>query len=466
MTSEMSRVLDILSFWHKIEFFIPFDLDVRLREREGHKGFLRRRKDPADIVRRAVPQDALRHIEEQERADLDGRTSIASLRLDANACPLFDSAEVSTLPWAVGRVRECGLEALTSNAFAQARRGLGDEIRNFEMQRRPRGDGRLRPAEIGARAKLFSDWATFYPDQTHPGAALEVSFKDAPKKAQAEPPPKDSDEADDDEDGINDDYHIGILNSFHIDDIEMVMADVAAGQLPETLRSFLTPVAEAELLDLYTADGRNQITTTLEPARMNRGRWPGDPEKAMSLMQQFAINTAKERLSVAGLALVNGPPGTGKTTLLRDIIADNIVARARVLAGLSCAQDAFTTDTITVGSRNGQLTISALIPELTGYEMVVASSNNAAVENLSRDLPKRGSIGEDTEFGYLQRVAHKVAAQRSNGHCRALSGTKCPGGSSPAPWGARRTAGPSPNDASAPRLILKRARPGPVMSAR
>ena len=38
MTSEMSRVLDILRFfWHKIEFFIPFDLDGRLREQEDRK---------------------------------------------------------------------------------------------------------------------------------------------------------------------------------------------------------------------------------------------------------------------------------------------------------------------------------------------------------------------------------------------------------------------------------------------
>ena len=457
MISEIDRVLDILSFWHKIEFFIPFDLDDRIRERDDRKSFWRRQGDPADIVfadppegkvvsgytlylgvfdksdvqdivRRTFSQDDLEPIEEQQRADLDGRTCIASLRLDADACPLFESTEVSTLPWAVGCVRKGGLGALTSEAFAQARRGLADEIRNFAMQRKPAEPSAdrselLRPGEIGALAKLLSDWAGFCPDEAHPEAALEVYFRDAPRKVEGEAPPENNEE--DEEDETNDDYEIGILNSFYIGDLEMVMADVAAERLPEALRYFLTPVAAAERQDLYTADGHKRIVETLMPGRMNRGRWLDNPHQSMSLMQQFAINTATDRLAKAGLASVNGPPGTGKTTLLRDIIADNVVARARVLAGLKHSREAFAPGKIKIP---GVTTLSVLIPELTGYEMVVASSNNAAVENISRDLPKRASIGCNREFGYLQRVAHKVAAQRGNGHCRALKEDEMPWG--------------------------------------
>src|SRR5699024_9597181 len=65
----------------------------------------------------------------------------------------------------------------------------------------------------------------------------------------------------------------------------------------------------------------------LQPENYPLGRFPSETEKPLSFMQQTAVNLAlKEENHIAG---VNGPPGTGKTTLLKDIFAELIVDQAK-----------------------------------------------------------------------------------------------------------------------------------------
>ena len=94
-----------------------------------------------------------------------------------------------------------------------------------------------------------------------------------------------------------------------------------------------------------------------------------------------------------GVFAVNGPPGTGKTTMLRDVIAAIVVKRAIELACLASPGEAFTTACEQWQTVRHSHTITAPNPKLTGFEIVVASSNNGAVENVSIQIPGPKGIG-------------------------------------------------------------------------
>ena len=94
-----------------------------------------------------------------------------------------------------------------------------------------------------------------------------------------------------------------------------------------------------------------------------------------------------------GLMGVNGLPGTGKTTTLGDILASNVVERARRLSACENPFDALTERTHEwTGEGRMRRRVRELRPEVVGFEMVVASANNAAVENLSEEIPQRSAI--------------------------------------------------------------------------
>ncbi|MDR9780386.1 DEAD/DEAH box helicase [Rhizobium redzepovicii] len=466
--AERERLLAILDFWHKIEFFIPYDLSSRIVAGEGRSVFWLHARtlddDSAALSRPAIPEEkqitgftlflgvfgkseitaVRRHFdmtaadiaeyEDAERGDLDGDTCFASLQLTPLGQPIFETFSVSTLPWALGRVRKSGLSSLSHEAFADGKRQLTELLQNFRTQRQLRSssfdddaDQPLDAGEILTLHELLCDWASFATHQEKPIAAVEIRYKDRTERPEilSLPPRPEShapDADDEDDESASAEEEIGILNSFFIEDIERAIMCVKHGDIPEPLRRYLTPLAPEKRIDLYSEDGRKAIIRALHPGKLNSGRWLSESHHAMSLMQQFAINSAIGDLSETGLFSVNGPPGTGKTTLLRDMFADNIVRRARVLSSLKVARDAFdgSPRRVTFTDRS-TASISALIPGLAGFEMVVASSNNAAVENISRDLPKRSSIARTSSLQYLQTVAHKIACQKDNGAAVKLS---------------------------------------------
>jgi hypothetical protein len=132
---------------------------------------------------------------------------------------------------------------------------------------------------------------------------------------------------------------VPILNSFYLQDLESAAISLHT-QSGKPIDNYLDQTNDERIL-LQTTEGAAIILDTLRPKNLPAGRWPDPLSHQQSLMQQFAINALFDPNRTNKIFAVNGPPGTGKTSLLREIIAENIVTRAEALSKFNKAKDVF-----------------------------------------------------------------------------------------------------------------------------
>ncbi|MGH3830290.1 MAG: DEAD/DEAH box helicase [Pseudonocardiaceae bacterium] len=277
---------------------------------------------------------------------------------------------------------------------------------NGDSQNEPRGDTPGtgdRPTTTGARPKTFrpqmtakalhdfvADLATELGVATALKAAgIRVKCTKVRVRDPEKDPEKDTDEA----------AEQNFLNSFIANDLSQVERAIRAADIGAGLASYLTDSRDIPLdqrVDVRRDAGKAAVLTGVAPHRIPGGRWPTDTSKPLVLSQQFAVNQIRGDLAgAAGIFAVNGPPGTGKTTMLRDVLAAVVVDRARQLAELHNPEAAFTdklggvavTETYTA-------TVRGLLPEVTGFEVVVATASNGAAENITAEIPGVKAVGE------------------------------------------------------------------------
>ncbi len=219
-----------------------------------------------------------------------------------------------------------------------------------------------------------------------------------------------------------------LANSFFVDDLHMVekaLKNKTFGQktFEQAILDYIIGIYAEEKqelewmnfqkrIDVHSAWGKGQeeeradfFHCHLDIARAPLGKWPS--KYMPCLMQQMAINLCwSPNQDNQPIFSVNGPPGTGKTTLLKEIVAGNVVERACMLAKYKDPDDAFVQHTFQDGDslKRGYSKYCwgyyAFKDEnLKDYGMLVASCNNAAVENITKELPDGTALLKGLEPG-------------------------------------------------------------------
>lgn len=175
------------------------------------------------------------------------------------------------------------------------------------------------------------------------------------------------------------------FNSFFLDDLQTV--------LKKGENDVLSTFIDGKPMKIDIDENRKDIEKTLELENLPLGRWPSPVNHRLSLMQQISVNNIINGDEL--ISSVNGPPGTGKTTLLKDIFAELIVQRSIQMAAYDDPTKAFAKSgkqDIEGKNKTYKYNVYELDEKIAKYSMVVASCNNGAVENISKELPLLGEV--------------------------------------------------------------------------
>jgi len=434
---DKQKMIDVLRYWHVEEFLLPQTLDepdkLNNANQQSFTGNLHTifdqikklqndnefDKDKEDFVWEFVVYGGIYKVERikdtllsvldveddfEERVQ-KGQAASYALMFDSELKFKIDGVQVSTAPWAIKDiVKHKKLTHINYAAFQSLEDKVKEELNenstldDYEFKRF------LQSSDTGLKSILGQELIGV--DQRFQVIAKRKKRKNI-----------DTDQSDTD-----------LLNSFYIEDLNATIDYIKKGGNNKLLNQFLEMDSIGERKDIRK--DIEYVYNMLSPDKLPDACWATAGGYPLVYSQQFAINSIKERLlGNGGIYAVNGPPGTGKTTMLRDLIAFVVTERAKQIAKLKNPEDMFVSTNVDKAWKNNdqQQWYRKLKSEFLGYEIVVASSNNGAVENVTMEIPSIKSIDEKLvgDIDYFSELGSGLIGEDAWG-----SGAACLGNSS------------------------------------
>lgn len=318
---------------------------------------------------------------------MDSRLSLGVFQIDANGGYIPESLSVSPVLWGISTLEK----ASSKTASSLNSKDYYGKIKSLD--KKFTDDASAIP-EIWNELKDEFQYAQTAAQLENPQefiVKVNISCQSSDNTADSEPP--------------------RLSMSFYAEDLAYCRQMAENGTLTAKTADYILSACTEE----SSADSRTDLVTgtpqslyeqfdeILDVNNTPIGKWPSPFSPA--LMQQAAINLETHCENSGEIFSVNGPPGTGKTTLLKEIIVNNIVERARKIYDFTenianndpdklfeempfkSGDVKFNGKTAYAIYSNGWYRLKEQYDAINDYGIIVASCNNAAVENISKELP-------------------------------------------------------------------------------